>query len=187
MLFGGVVPPSEQAACSATSTTSGPVLPRKCRPGRAAEAELVDLVRPCVAVRVDVDLVLRVRRERVVVRAGRGILTRDPVRDDRHGVRLVRAPKRVQVRVVGARIFSDQRRLTMTRSGTGARARCRRLPQQLRRMRRRPGRRYASAAFFIFPRSSVVGLRRLFGRDGGPVRLTFQSEPIGASGESGSC
>ena len=119
--------------CSAASCprTRRPVVPPhrplldrvpRGRPGRpCGRSGTRRPVRLAVAVRVDVDLVLRVRRERVVVRAGRGILTRDPVRDDRHGVRLVRAPKRVQVRVVGARILRDQRRLTVTRSGTGAR------------------------------------------------------------------
>ena len=92
------------------------------RPGRAAEAELVDDVRPRVARPVDVELVLRGRRERVVVRAGRRILTGDPVGDDRDRVRLVRAPERVQVGVVGARILRDQRRLAVTGGGAGARA-----------------------------------------------------------------
>ena len=109
------------ASCSATSTSSG----RCCRGTPARPCGRSGTRRRCPAARrrsVDVDLVLRVRRERVVVRAGRRILTRDPVGDDRHGVRLVRAPERVQVRVVGARILRDQRRLTVARGGAGARA-----------------------------------------------------------------
>ena len=121
MLFGGVLPAGEQLLVAPHRPALDGVAEER-RPGRAAEAELVDDVRPRVARPVDVELVLRGRRERVVVRAGRRILTRDPVGDDRDRVRLVRAPERVQVGVVGARILRDQRRLAVTGGGAGARA-----------------------------------------------------------------
>ena len=79
------------------------------------EPELVRDVRLAVAVLVDVDVVPGGRAERVVVRARRGILTGDPVGDDRCGVRLVGRHERVEVRVVGCRILRDERRLSVTR------------------------------------------------------------------------
>ena len=86
------------------------------------EPELVRDVRLAVAVLVDVDVVPRGRAERVVVRPGRGILTRDPVGDDRRHVRLVGRHERVEVRVVRRRILRDQRRLSVARCGCRLRA-----------------------------------------------------------------
>ena len=71
------------------------------RPGLRLELEAVDDVGSDVAVRVDLEVVPRGRRERVPVRAGRGILARQDVREDRDGAGLVGAAERVEVRQVG--------------------------------------------------------------------------------------
>ncbi len=120
MLFGGVLPLAITFPFS-VAVKFWVVLPRKNGPGRGRELEPVDQVRPDVAVRVDVDRVPGAWRERVPVRAGGRILTRDPVRDDRERARLVRAAERVQVRVVRRRILRDQRCLPVA----GGRARAR--------------------------------------------------------------
>src|SRR6266508_2958300 len=79
------------------------------RAGLALELEPVDHLRLAVPVRVDVDVVAGVRGERVVVRPRRRILAADVVGDDRDGVRLVRAPERVEVRAVDRGILGDER------------------------------------------------------------------------------
>ena len=89
--------------------------------GRRLEPERVGHVGPAVAVPVDEDVVLRGLRERVVVRAGRGILTRDPIGHDGERARLVRAAERVQVGVVRGRILRDQRCLPVARRRARAR------------------------------------------------------------------
>src|SRR5262249_49352461 len=98
----------------------GPALLRvagEVRAGRRLEREGVGQIRLAVAVPVDLDVVLRGLAERVVVRAGRRVLTGDPVRDDGEGVRLVRAAERVQVGVVRGRVLRDERRLAVARRG----------------------------------------------------------------------
>ena len=79
------------------------------------ESEVVRDVFAPVAVVVDVQGVENGRIEPVVVRAARRILERDVVRDDRDGVRVVRAHERVDVRVVGSRIVRDQRSFPVAR------------------------------------------------------------------------
>ena len=69
-----------------------------------------------VPVLVGVDHVPGRRRERVPVRSGGGVFTRDVVGDDRHGARLVRAPERVGVGVVRGGVLRDQRGLPVARS-----------------------------------------------------------------------
>ena len=93
----------------------GVVEERVVVPPLGPEAELVgDVVLP-VAVVVDVDRVERVRVEVEEVRPPRGLLERDVVRDDRDGVRPVRAHERIEVRVVGGRIVRDQGRFAVAR------------------------------------------------------------------------
>ena len=90
-------------------------VPEEELPCVTLEPEVVRRVRLRVAVSVDVDAVPRRRAERVVVRPGRGILARNPVGDDRDGVRLVRRHECVQVGVVRTRVLRDQRRFPVTR------------------------------------------------------------------------
>src|SRR5262249_40004174 len=85
------------------------------RAGLPLEAEAVDDLRLPVAGPVDLDVVPGARRERVVVRPRGRILTRDLVRGDGGGGRLVRGAESVEVRVVGCRILRDQRRLPVAR------------------------------------------------------------------------
>jgi len=66
-----------------------------------------------VAVAVDVDVVVRAGLPRVEVRSAVGLLERDPVRDERDRVRLVRAGERVHVGVVVLRVPGGERRLAV--------------------------------------------------------------------------
>ena len=96
------------------------------RAGLRAELEPVRHVRARVPVRVDLEVVARVRRERVPVRPCRRILAGDDVGENRDGVRLVRAAERVEIRQVRRRVLRDQRRLAVARSRTASGAECRR-------------------------------------------------------------
>ena len=145
------------------------------------EPELVRDVVTRVPVVVDVDLVEDSRVEAVVVRPARRILERDVVRDDRDGVRLVRAHERVDVRVVGGRIVRDQRCLAVA-----GRRRARRADRADERRGRdcaatSPASASSSTPLFMpfsFPRG---GGRGLFGGGGRPVRLRSRRR----SGERG--
>ncbi len=88
----------------------------RVRDGRLEPEAIRDVV-ASIPVVVDVDLVPGCRIEPVVVRPTCRILERDEVRDDRDGVRIVRAHERIQVRVVDRRVVRDQRRFPVARRG----------------------------------------------------------------------
>src|SRR5207247_1552546 len=90
-------------------------------PRLRVELEPVGDVLAGVAVRVDLEVVAGSGRERVPVGTGRGIFAGNDVGEDRHGVRLVRAPERVQVGEVGRGILGDERCLAVRRRLTVAR------------------------------------------------------------------
>ena len=125
MLFGGVVPLRDHGRLAAGDPRHrerlGGVAEEE-RAGLPLELEAVDHVRLHVAVRVDLDVVPRAGRERVPVRPRSRVLAGNHVREQRDGVRLVRAPERVDVRQVGRRILRDERRLPVARRRARARA-----------------------------------------------------------------
>ena len=133
---------------------------------QVGEPELPGDVRVAVAVRVGVDVVPGGRAERVVVRPGCRILTRDPVGDDRRRRRLVGRHERVQVRVVRRRVLRDQRCLAVTRrrGRAGAAASCNGEPGY------RDGGCGEQGEYELLHVSSCDGGRRSFARAHGPVR-----------------
>jgi hypothetical protein len=82
---------------------------------RRLEPELVDDVVLRVAVVVDVDAIQDIVAELVEVRAAAGRFQRNPVGNQRHRARCVRADKRIDVGVVRQRIGGDEGRLAMAR------------------------------------------------------------------------
>ena len=124
MLFGGVVPRAttrDFPADDARDRVRLRGVAEEERAGLGAELEPVRHVRTRIPVRVDREVVARVGRERVPVGPGRGIFTGYDVGEDRDGVRLVRAAKRVQVREVGRRVLRDERCLAVRRRRAGPR------------------------------------------------------------------
>ena len=80
---------------------------------RSARDELVPVAHVPLAVAglVNVEVVPGGVREEIEVRAAVGLLERDPVADDRHRVRSIRAPEGVQVGVVCGGILEERRGL----------------------------------------------------------------------------
>ena len=79
------------------------------------EPELVHDVVLRIAVVVDVDAIEHVVAELVEVRSAAGRFEGNPVRDQRHRVRGIRAHEGIRVRVVRQRVRRDERRFTVTR------------------------------------------------------------------------
>ena len=77
------------------------------------ERPAVHDVRAGVPIVVDVDVVDRVRRERIEVRSAVRFLKRDEVRQERGVARAVRAGERIHVGVVDRRVGRDEWRLAV--------------------------------------------------------------------------